>query len=398
MLANTSEMEYTIDKNTSEHENVKHKIYHTPFASYKILNKTTQSDDDSLNSYRSVILDPVTDRIMCFSPPKSVTLETFASKFPNLSGVTATKIIEGTMMNLFYDPRIESWELASKSAVGCNYWYFRTQYSVNSGIPQLTFRDMFVDALRAPCGAMLNDVPLIQTLDKTCVYSFVVQHPYNHIVLPIEFPAIYLVAVYRIESETRIRNIPLESIENWFANSSVLFPEACYVDSYEHIHLTDYTNVGIMLYHAESGTRTSFVNPQYTSMKEFRGNNPNLQYQYLCVSRAGKVKEYLAAFPVYKQMFYAFHKQSADFIRTIHNAYFTYFIKKQGKEVQIEKSIFRHICKLHNEIYLPSICDGVGVIITCKVVADYFNAMEPKEQLYHLNYQNRTADTKTENV
>ena len=291
MLANTSEMEYTIDKNTSEHENVKHKIYHTPFASYKILNKTTQSDDDSLNSYRSVILDPVTDRIMCFSPPKSVTLETFASKFPNLSGVTATKIIEGTMMNLFYDPRIESWELASKSAVGCNYWYFRTQYSVNSGIPQLTFRDMFVDALRAPCGAMLNDVPLIQTLDKTCVYSFVVQHPYNHIVLPIEFPAIYLVAVYRIESETRIRNIPLESIENWFANSSVLFPEACYVDSYEHIHLTDYTNVGIMLYHAESGTRTSFVNPQYTSMKEFRGNNPNLQYQYLCVSRAGKVKE-----------------------------------------------------------------------------------------------------------
>ena len=174
-----------------------------------------------------------------------------------------------------------------------------------------------------------------------------------------------------------------------FANSSVLFPVPCYVDAYEYIHMLDYTHVGIMLYHAESGLRTSIVNPQYTSMKEFRGNNPNLQYQYLCVSRAGKVKEYLEAFPMYKQMFYAFHSQSADFIRTIHNAYVAYFIKKLGKDVQIEKSIFRHICKLHNEIYLPSIGDGGGVIVTCKVVADYFNAMEPKEQLYHLNYQNR---------
>lgn len=390
MLANTSEMEYTIDKTTSENDNVKHKIYNTSNASYKILNKSVQSDDDSLNSYRSIILDPVTDRIMCFSPPKSVTLETFASKCPYLTGVTANVIVEGTMMNLFYDPRIESWELASKSAVGCNYWYFRTQYAVNNRSPQFTFRDMFVDALRAPFGTMLNDIPLIQTLDKSCVYSFVVQHPYNHIVLPIEFPAIYLIAIYRVETDTKIRTMPLKLDEaDGFANSSVLFPVPCYVDAYEYIHMLDYTHVGIMLYHAESGLRTSIVNPQYTSMKEFRGNNPNLQYQYLCVSRAGKVKEYLEAFPMYKQMFYAFHSQSADFIRTIHNAYVAYFIKKLGKDVQIEKSIFRHICKLHNEIYLPSICDGGGVIVTCKVVADYFNAMEPKEQLYHLNYQNR---------
>jgi len=351
------------------------------------LNKTKpeQSDDESLNPYRSVILDPVTDRVMCFSPPKSVTLETFVSKHTDLSGVTATKIIEGTMINLFYDNRIESWELASKSAVGCNYWYFRTQYAVNIGIPQLTFRDMFVDALREPCGAILNNISLIQSLDKSCVYSFVIQHPYNHIVLPIELPAIYMIAVYHIQTDNKIRCVPLESIQNIFVNSVVLFPEICDVKSYEHIHRTDYTNMGIMLYHTESGTRTSVVNPQYTNLKEFRGNNPNLQYQYLYLSRAGKVREYIEAFPVYKQIFYAFHKQSADFIRTIHNAYVTYFIKKQGKNVHIEESIFRHICNLHNKIYLPSVCNGAGVIITCKVVADYFNGMEPKEQLYHLN-------------
>jgi len=34
--------------------------------------------------------------------------------------------------------------------------------------------------------------------------------------------------------------------------------------------------------------------------------------------------------------------------------------------------------------------------VNCKVVADYFNAMEPKEQLYHLNYQNREYKIESE--
>ena len=248
---------------------------------------------------------------------------------------------------------------------------------------------MFIDALRAPSNTELNDIPLIKELDKSRVYSFVVQHPNNHIVLRIENPAIYLIAVYQVNSANTLQIVEPDAV---FANSTVLYPESCRVDEHEHIHLTDYTNVGIMLYHAESGARASVENPQYVSMREFRGNNPNLQYQYLCLSRAGKVKEYLNAFPVYKQMFFGFHKQSAEFIRNVHNAYVTYFIKKRGKEVPIEKSIFRHICTLHNEVYLPSVDAGNPVIVTCKVVADYFNKMDPKVQLYHLNYQSRSVE------
>lgn len=378
-------MEYTIEPNN---ESVKSKIYHTAHASYKIMNTDNHETDDSLGLYRSVVLDPISDKIMCFSPPKSVSLETFVAKCPGLAGVTATKIVEGTMMNLFYDPRIESWEVASKGAVGCNYWYFRTQYATNSGAIQMTFRDMFIDALRAPPGAQLNDIPLIQELDKSRVYSFVVQHPNNHIVLKIEHPAIYLIEVYHIGESGSIRVVEPDSA---FANSTVLYPERCFVDSYEHMHLAAHTEVGIVLYHEASGLRASVEFPQYANIKEFRGNHPNLQYQYLCLSRIGKVKEYLEAFPMYTQMFRLFHKQSAEFIRTLHNAYVTFFIKKRGKQVPIEKSIFRHICTLHNEVYLPSISTGTPTIVTCKVVADYFNAMEPKSQLYHLNYLNRAV-------
>jgi len=376
-------MEYTIEPNK---EGIINKTYCLSDTSYKILNIDKQSTDDSLNIYRSIITDPLTDKVMCFSPPKSVSMEVFISKCPGMVGVTATRIVEGTMINLFYDPRVESWEIASKSAVGCNYWYFRTKYDVsNNDEVQLTFRDMFIDALGASYGSQLNDIPLIQCLDKSRTYSFVVQHPNNHIVLPIAHPTLYLIAVYQV-SDNNIRIVEPDAI---FSNSTVLQPDACSVGQHEDVHLIDYTNVGVMLYHEDSGLRTTIENPQYINLRDFRGNNPNLQYQYLCLSQTGKVKEYLNVFPMYKKIFFGFNKQSAEFIRTIHNAYVTYFIRKRGKDVEIEKSIFRHICTLHNEIYLPSIESGNSVIITCKIVADYFNRMEPKSQLYHLNYQNR---------
>ena len=50
-------------------------------------------------------------------------------------------------MNLFYDPRRETWEIATKGAIGGNYWYYRTQYG-EKDTSQLTFREMFNDALK----------------------------------------------------------------------------------------------------------------------------------------------------------------------------------------------------------------------------------------------------------
>jgi len=379
-------MEYTIDTNMV----IKSRNYTTPHATYTILNGNT--NDSETPEYRSVVLDPESKKVLCFAPPKSVSND----QFDGLAGVEGTEIIEGTMMNLFYDDRIQSWELATKAAIGGNYWYFRTQYKTTPGAAQLTFRDMFIDALREAPGTKLNDIALIQTLDKSCVYSFVVQHPANHIVIPIEFPTVYIVAVYRIVSDNVVRYVPLDDIAQYFVNSPVLRPIMCYAFDCDTMKLRDYHTMGIMLYHPATGMRTSVLNPQYVRMKEFRGNNPNLQYQYLCLSRAGKVKEYLDVFACYKNLFYGFHTQSAEFIKTLHNAYVTYFVNKRGKEVQIDKHIFRHICKLHNQVYLPSINSGHKMIVNCKVVADYFNAMEPKEQLYHLNYQNREYKIESE--
>lgn len=380
-------MNHNIDTQAFDTEKVKAKTYTTQYAGYTVLNRDIHLDASEYGEYRSVVIDPESKKILCVSPPKSIAPAEFFEKFADKTGVEATEIIEGTMLNLFYDPRIQSWEIASKGAVGGNYWYFRTQYEHSPDAVQMTFRDMFVDALGHSVSTSFNDIPTFAILDKECVYSFVMQHPNNHIVLHIQNPAVYLVAVYKIDSEQIIHRVTIDELS--LADTKIMFPKKRDV-VYATNEFGDYTDMGTMLLHKESGTRATLMNPTYEEMIKIRGNNPNLQYQYLTLSRIGKVKEFLEVFPMYKNMFYAFNQQSAKFIRAIHTAYVTYYVKKAGANVVIDKSIFRHIHKLHHEVYLPSLSsEGGRVLITCKRVADYFNAMEPKEQLYHLNYSNR---------
>jgi len=376
--------------------------------SYKILNYNKVFDDAELGPYRSVIIDAVDNKVVCVAPPKSVTFEHFQNAASNIS---ITEIVEGTMINLFYDQRRESWEIASKSAIGGNYWYFRTEYPLLTHGKQMTFRDMFVDALHAAPGSQLNDIAILNEFPKSKIYSFVLQHPDNHIVLEISKPQLYLVAVYEemsidMEDNIQMRIIPLSEVReynfNKCADNVIMFPRE--VDFNECVNMasetqkSDYSvefhniifNVGYMFADLTSGLRSAVLNPKYSAIKEIRGNHPNLQYQYFSLLQTGKMNEFLWYFPNYHNLFYKFHLQSMDFIETIHDAYVSYHIQKRGKQVRIEKAIFHHIYKLHHEKYLPSIqSGGVPMIITRNVVAEYFNAMEPKEKLYHVNYKLR---------
>lgn len=268
-------------------------------------------------------------------------------------------------------------------------------------------------------------MPILEYLPKNYCYSFVLQHPDNHIVLPINEPHLFLVAVYEIVDACTVKFVPPHIYETWsvFTDSTIEFPKKYELttykeleDAYGSIH-SDYSSMGVMFTNVRTGERAALSNPVYEEIKKLRGNNPNLQYQYFCLLRSGQVDKFLEYFPTYKKVFMQFSKQYQDFITNVHQSYFSYYVKKEG--VPIAKKYFIHASKIHHQIYLPSLNNSNNnnkpvydlsgtlltqqlhvekVIITRKIVKQHFDDMSPSENLYYLHYDKRQVSKKNHEI
>lgn len=379
-------------------EIIKVKIYNNG-NEYKILNYDKQYvcfNDIETFKYRSIILSHPEQKILSFSPPKSLDYNNFINDYKDINdNIYANEYIEGTMINLFYDERIEKWEISTKSAVGGNYFYYRNYYS-NIMTKQKTFYQMFINAFRLDDNKDISDIFILNELSKKYCYSFVLQHPDNHIVLDIKEPRIFLVSVYETINKNKVKYIPIPEVQKWkcFSSGIIEFPKQyvfnCYDELSENVlsiqNPSDF--IGVVITDLNTGYKTKIENPSYRQKKFLRGNNPNLQYQYLCLYRVKKINDFLNYFPRYVKLFKKFYYDYNEFVSNVHLSYLYYYVQKN--QVIISKQYLPHIYKIHHEIYLPSIITGDPIIIRRKVVKDYFDNMEPRELLYHLNYSIRT--------
>jgi len=344
----------------------------------------TPSSDSSV--YRSVILDD-NKRILCAAPFNSANVHDFMEQHPcvNNTDYLVTPIIEGTMVNVFYDERLSSWVMSTRKVIGANNTFYQ---STTERRENPSFYNMFCEALGVHNSEdTLNEFPLFANSPTHYVFSFVLQHPLNHIILNMDDPALYLVQLYSIVDNI-VHNIELYLFKDTLVsyNTSIIIPYeyTCDYDEMYEMFKTHDTFPGFMVTHKETNVRTSVENPKYVYLKELRGNNPNLLYHYFALTKINRLQEFLHYFPKYKKMFDEFSRQCANFVRHIHDSYILYYVQKRGKEVVIPKHIFSHICKLHLDVYLPSKTTETQVIITKSVVKAYFDDLLPKEQFFYL--------------
>ena len=366
-----------------------------PRKQYKIVNydkkRINERVEPGVGKYRSVIFSenvpsngisfyPMT-KLLCFSPPKSITIDEFSDRHSEFDPATMTieETVEGTMISLFYNSETEQWEIATKGAVSGNYYFFRTEYLNAEKTQNTTFRKMFLDALkydivnveryeRTAKDVNLQEIPFIAALPTNYCYNFVVQHPENHIVNHAEFPRLVLISVYNVVGdELRAVNIPRAVYSEWdcFRNSVVEFPEIFTQElginpmtywsinsQWGSIHCPT-SCLGATITHYGSGDRTRVDNPAYTALRELRGNNANLQYHYLCLIRMGKLDEFLTHFPAYVPVMSRFAKQYQAFAKNIHNCYVSHYALKNRDP--IAPKFKTHTYRLHHEVYLPSL-------------------------------------------
>jgi hypothetical protein len=324
----------------------------------------------------------------------------------NTHSIYVNELIEGTMIHLFYDARISSWEIATKRSIGGDYYY--QQKNKLDDDTNITFLDMVMDAFGESRDKSINDISFLSTFPKKHSYQFVLQHPQNHIVFPIETPKMYLVGIYHICSFNTVQYISPMEYEKWtifnsLINKSIYFPKSYDIqkhitseneihydsiqDEYVSIQTPLLSRMGIMITNLSTAEHCIIMNPTYEEYKRVRGNCPDNQYLYLNLRQMGVMTEYLRFFPQYRKLFFKFRDEYETLVNNIHQSYLSHYILK--KDVTISKKYAYHVRALHFTVFLPSLTSLEKQIITKKVVREYVKKLVPGQILHMLNYDKR---------
>jgi hypothetical protein len=351
---------------------------------------------DLISSYglcRSVIVNSQ-NKVVSFAPPKSISGETFIKNYNEDSrGIVAEEFVEGTMVNAFWDPSIGltgGWEIATRNTVGATSKFFKSSNSK-------TFRDMFLEA------ANKNNL-ILQSLNPDYCYSFVLQHPDNRIVVPFKTPQLYLVGIYSIvynQNDISVCFYDTQTCKELFQiyNTTIKFPQVYEFSKYSELiekyasMNTSYDVVGVVLHNKLTGERAKIRNPVYEQVKVLRGNQPKIQYQYLCLRKEGKVGDYLKFYPESKREFSALRDQVHLFTETLFTNYVSCYIKKKMPLKEFSEQYRTHMFNIH-QIYLNDLREK-NLFVTNSVVIKYVNELHPSLLMYCLNFQMRKRNVDT---
>jgi hypothetical protein len=428
---------YTYNKNN-------YKIIHYN----KLLLKQNPELIKTIGLFRSVILNE-DNQLVCFSPPKAVSCDTFTdslmSSFAFVKkekeegeveekyieyikvwkwNIVAEELVDGTMINVFWNGGLDCWEIASRNTVGCEIPCFKEKEkdtctnvddnscNCNSKVNK-TFRDMFFEVFNA-------NTNTYNKLNKNYCYSFVLQHPNNWIVYPITTPQIYLVDAYEILHEGIGLGYPKVKVVNVYekvkkeltlTNSNRGFDEAeaealiikfpqifetwnetdngCkwnqVVNTYASMN-TPYNIKGVVFYgNGDKTVRCKMKNPNYEYIKHLKGRQLKLQYRYFCYRKEGIVKDILKNHPEYKKDFNIFRNLLHNFTQTLHKNYISCFCNREKQLGQFPANFRPHLIHLHNE-YSYHLKEKKGFINAAAVI-NYINNLGPKEIMRFLNYE-----------
>ena len=347
-------------------------------------------NEDLISTYglcRSIIVNE-NNKVVCFSPPKSIPSDEFIKKYPNKTDVIiAQEFVEGTMINVFWDENIGltgGWEIATRNTVGAMSGFYKSPNSK-------TFRTMFLEA------AFENNLHL-ENLNRAYCFSFVLQHPENRIVVPFRKAFIYLVAMYHIDdtdkNNYRVYSYNIDEMRklNWM-NANIKFPETYYCNDYtelieKHASMnTSYDVLGFVLHNVQTGERSKIRNPVYEQVRALRGNQPKLQYQYLILRKQNRVKDFLKYYPENKRPFSEYREHIHLFTNTLFMNYISCYIKKEQPLKQYSEQFRTHMFALH-KLYIDTLRAN-KMTITNRVVIDYVNNLQTTLLMYCLNFHMR---------
>ena len=360
-----------------------------------------EEDYETIGLLRSIVVDD-NGRIVAYSPPKCLSITEQREKSFNDNNIMtapcdsttnewcAEEFVEGTMINMFYSKTAagEAWEIATKSTVGGNVVFYAPKNPKDTVEirDKDTFRNMFFETC-AKLGFKYDELP------KEFMYSFVLQHPKNRIVLPINDAAIYIIGVYSINNDTLdITQLSTAGFVEKYGCGVILKPKQLFADNYsvegfksEYASMNaSYNTMGVVFCNMVTGDRMKIRNPTYEMVKNLKGGEQKLQLQYLTLRHGGRVAEYLKTYPEYKADFAVFRSQLHGFTRSLHQNYLDCFVFKKRAFSEFPQQYKKFMSGLHKK-YLEELREIKGSV-TFSYVVEFVNTQNPMFLMYSLNY------------
>lgn len=357
-------------------------------------NKNFLNSDNikTLGLFRSIIVDAC-GNIISFAPPKSVPFEHFlkdTEKSPNIEedDIEKTEFCEGTMISLFWDRTKNDWELATKGNIGARCKFFQ-EY------PK-TFRYLFLEILTE------KSIDL-EKFKKDSIYSFVIQHPDNRIVVPFNEMDLKLIQIYNVTDSNEVvgcnclTDIQMKSSDlginvdtplpiNKVLSSSLNKNLSEMQTLFQGLNLS-WKIVGCVFTDKKTGVRTKLRNPSYEYVKRLKGNNSKIQFQYYTLRQNDKVKDYLSFFPEKELEFAQLRHQLHAWTNMLYQNYIQCYIKKVAPLRDYPYEFRNHMFQIHQK-YKEELRPA-KLYVSKQVVVEYANTLPPPRLMYAINYKLR---------
>ena len=373
------------DNNYAESKNILVKRFEHLYVLKYVKSKLTTENINSLGLFRSIVANK-DGEIVSFAPPKSIDYDVF-SQSNEYNDCYIQHFPEGTMINVFFDKYIDDWQITTRSSIGA-----KCNFNMDSNI---TYRYMFLDAMNHR-GLEFED------LDKSCCYSFVLQHPQNRIVVPISEPTLILTNKYKIDNNQIFNNNSFNKMPKFSTLIMHNINDKSFKDSVNYTgdnwrQLSDYffsDNLpyqfqGVMIWNTK-GQRTKIRNSNYEKVKHLKGNSPKLQYHYYYLRQNGAVGDFLKYYPEYKGEFSDFRRELHKYTSQLYQNYIKCFIRKEKPLVEFPYQYKTHMFKIH-ELYLNDLKLD-GKFVNKQVVMNYVNTLPPPRLMHSVNHIKKQFD------
>lgn len=253
---------------------------------------SSDMDVPHVKAFRSVVWNTVAHRPVSITAFKSETDEPAAAD----PSVIIEDFADGVMVGQFWDDTVGEWRIHTRSTIDARCRYYSKR----------SFAELFAEAAIVSCVVPTD-------LDKEVSYTWVLQHPENRIVCPVQKPRLVLVQLTRIAADGGITEVtdapaPLAALRpkrfydgQAAQNSSPTFATAGAANIMLMLLASMRNGVqhqGLVFRNpAEPFRRWKLRSPMYDTVRHLRGNTARRDFMWMDMWSRGTLEDYLKWYP-----------------------------------------------------------------------------------------------------